>query len=100
MLYELRLGGHSGSEVVQMAIRLARAYTKKNIIVKFEGAYHGWVDSVAHTVHPSIGLGQSKKIMEKSPIGEGIPKNAYADILVLQWNDTETLEEMPRSWTS
>ena len=84
---------NSGSEVVQMAIRLARAYTKKDIIVKFEGAYHGWVDSVAHTVHPSIGLGQSKKIMEKSPIGEGIPENAYADILVLQWNDTETLEE-------
>ncbi|MCK5570952.1 MAG: aminotransferase class III-fold pyridoxal phosphate-dependent enzyme, partial [Spirochaetes bacterium] len=37
---------NSGSEVVQIAMRLARAYTKKDVIIKFEGAYHGWMDSV------------------------------------------------------
>jgi glutamate-1-semialdehyde 2,1-aminomutase len=84
---------NSGSEVVQMAIRLARAYTQKNIIAKFEGAYHGWIDSVAHSVHPSLGLDRKGSVQEKMPIGSGIPENAYRDIMVLPWNDVEALEE-------
>ena len=56
---------NSGTEVVQLAIRLARAYAKKNVILKFEGAYHGWVDSVAHSVHPSLGTHGPVKVQEK-----------------------------------
>lgn len=84
---------NSGSEVVQIAIRLARAFTKKDIILKFEGAYHGWMDSVAHTVHPSLGVDAKEKIKEKMPIGAGIPENAYRDTMVIQWNDARSLEE-------
>jgi len=84
---------NSGTEVVQIALRLARAYTKKDLIVKFEGAYHGWVDSVAHSVHPSLGVDRAEKVRVKQPIGSGIPENAYKDIMVLQWNDIEVLEE-------
>ena len=84
---------NSGTEVVQIALRLARAYTKKDVIVKFEGAYHGWVDSVAHSVHPSLGVDRAEKVKVKTPIGSGIPENAYRDIMVLQWNDIAALEE-------
>jgi glutamate-1-semialdehyde 2,1-aminomutase len=84
---------NSGSEVVQIALRLARAYTKKDVIIKFEGAYHGWMDSVAHTVHPSLGVDADKKIRDKMPIGSGIPESAYSDVTVLQWNDAQGIEE-------
>jgi glutamate-1-semialdehyde 2,1-aminomutase len=84
---------NSGTEVVQLVIRLARAYAKKDVILKFEGAYHGWVDSVAHSVHPSLGTGGPVKVQEKQTIGSGIPANTYKDIMVCQWNDTEMLEE-------
>jgi glutamate-1-semialdehyde 2,1-aminomutase len=84
---------NSGTEVVQMAIRLARAFTGRNVIAKFEGAYHGWVDSVAHSVHPSLGLDKEGKVQEKAPIGAGIPDRAYEDILVLPWNDFDAVKK-------
>src|SRR6266436_10160071 len=43
----------SGSEAVQLAMRLARAYTGRNLILKFEGHYHGWMDSALLSHHPS-----------------------------------------------
>ena len=36
----------SGTEAVQLVIRLARAYTKRNLFIRFDGHYHGWVDNV------------------------------------------------------
>ena len=36
----------SGTEAVQLVIRLARAYTGRNLFVRFDGHYHGWVDNV------------------------------------------------------
>jgi len=84
---------NSGTEVVQMAFRLARAYTKKDIIVKFEGNYHGWLDNVALSVHPSLDVAGPQANPNKVPIGSGIPKSAYQDIMVLPWNDIEVLEE-------
>src|SRR5215211_7042986 len=38
--------GSSGSEVVQAAMRLARAATGRRVILKFEGHYHGWFDNI------------------------------------------------------
>src|SRR3977135_3833509 len=45
----------SGSEAVQLAQRLARAYTGRNLILKFEGHYHGWMDSALVSYHPGAG---------------------------------------------
>lgn len=85
---------NSGTEVVQMALRLARAYSGKNVIVKFEGNYHGWVDSVAHSVHPSIGEPGKDSSSEIMPIGKGIPKNAYRDMIVVRWNNLKEFEQV------
>src|SRR5436190_8925252 len=43
----------SGSEAVQLAQRLARAYTCRNLILTFEGHYHGWMDGVLISYHPA-----------------------------------------------
>ena len=45
----------SGSEAVQLAMRLARAFTGRNLILKFEGHYHGWMDSALLSHHPAAG---------------------------------------------
>jgi glutamate-1-semialdehyde 2,1-aminomutase len=84
---------NSGTEVVQMTLRLARAYTKRNLIVKFEGAYHGWIDNVAHSVHPPLDRNGAGVVQEKQTIGTGIPSNAYEDFMVLPFNNTRVLEE-------
>ena len=43
----------SGSEAVQLALRLSRAFTGRMLVVKFEGHYHGWMDSALLSYHPS-----------------------------------------------
>ena len=43
----------TGSEVVQAALRLARAATERSIVIKFEGHYHGWFDNVLWSIAPS-----------------------------------------------
>ena len=42
----------SGTEIVQIALRLARSFTNKNKFLKFEGHYHGWMDSVLYNSFP------------------------------------------------
>ena len=44
---------NSGTEIVQVALRLARAATGRRRFVKFEGHYHGWDDSVLVSYHPT-----------------------------------------------
>jgi glutamate-1-semialdehyde 2,1-aminomutase len=76
-----------------MAIRLSRGYTKKDVIAKFEGAYHGWLDSVIHSVHPSLGAEATEVAQKKTAVGLGIPDNAYKDFIILPWNNVEMLEK-------
>jgi glutamate-1-semialdehyde 2,1-aminomutase len=84
---------NSGTEVVQMVLRLARAYTKRSIIAKFEGAYHGWIDNVAHSVHPPLELDGPDLVQQKQTIGTGIPARAYEDFMVLPFNNVQVLEK-------
>lgn len=69
---------NSGTEAVQVAIRLARAYTKRQKIIKFSGHYHGWVDTVT------------------SPETNGQSRSTLSDIVTLPWNDISTLEDFVR----
>ena len=77
----------SGTEAVMSAIRLARGYTGKNKIVKFEGCYHGHVDSLL--VKAGSGLatfGESTSA--------GIPKSFIEETLVLSLNDLQGFQEL------
>ena len=77
----------SGTEAVMSAIRLARGYTGKNKIVKFEGCYHGHVDSLL--VKAGSGLatfGESTSA--------GIPKSFVEETLVLSLNDLQGFQDL------
>ena len=80
---------NSGSEAVQAAIRLARATTGRSKIVKFEGHYHGWLNNVLVSFHPS-----REQVGTRSPSTGGQPANEYRDTLTLPWNDREELEKL------
>ena len=77
----------SGTEAVQAAVRVARAFTKKNIIVRFEGHYHGWSDSLFFDNDHS-GEGQSQ------PLSLGISESSSSDVAVLPWNNFEAVEQV------
>jgi glutamate-1-semialdehyde 2,1-aminomutase len=81
----------SGTEIVQVALRLARAYTGRQKFLKFEGHYHGWDDSVLVSYHPS-----SAEIAASrgAPIGAGAGQLAHDDVLVAEWNDRESIERI------
>ena len=80
--------GPSGTEACMAAIRLARAYTGRNKLVKFEGHYHGWSDPAVVTASPQLpsALGDPNRPV---PIidGSGIPRGAVEDTIVVPWND-------------
>jgi glutamate-1-semialdehyde 2,1-aminomutase len=82
---------NSGSEATYHAIRLARAYTGNEKILKFEGCYHGWHDYVDVSVYPpedELGGGY--------PESEGMLSSAVENTLVVPFNDSEAVEEVFR----
>ncbi|HEV2274828.1 MAG TPA: aspartate aminotransferase family protein [Acidobacteriaceae bacterium] len=81
---------NSGTEIVQVALRLARACTSRQKYLKFEGHYHGWDDSVLVSYHPSeaqIEHSHGRPI----PVGEGQRSNS--DAIVVEWNDRAGVEQ-------
>lgn len=86
------VGYHSsGSEAVHTALRLARAYTGKNKIIKFEGQYHGWFDDVLVSAFtaPSGPYEHPKPVLGAT----GQPKSVLQNVIVLPWNNAEILEK-------
>jgi glutamate-1-semialdehyde 2,1-aminomutase len=80
---------NSGTEIVQLALRLARAVTGRRKFLKFEGHYHGWADSVLVSYHPT---GEEIESAHGAPIGAGLGQRPHDDVLVAPWNDLEALE--------
>ena len=97
----------TGTEAVQVAIRLARAFTGKRFFVRFEGHYHGWMDNVLGGV---LDTGLIQKIREGNqelygkpfPLrseedvygSEGVDPSAFEQSFMLPWNDIEVLERV------
>jgi glutamate-1-semialdehyde 2,1-aminomutase len=76
----------SGTEVVQSALRLARAHTGRDLIVKFEGHYHGWMNNVLVSYRP-----KATDPIATLPACAGQPACEYGATLVLPWNDLDAL---------
>jgi glutamate-1-semialdehyde 2,1-aminomutase len=77
---------NSGTEATMSAIRLARAYTKRKYIVKFEGCYHGHADALlvkAGSGVATLGI----------PGSAGVPEEFTQFTLALPFNDTDALEQ-------
>jgi glutamate-1-semialdehyde 2,1-aminomutase len=81
----------SGTEAVLMAIRLARAFTGRDKILKFEGHYHGWSDQAYISTRPPLneaGPADAPVPVAGSP---GMPESVLDDTVVCGWNDLELL---------
>jgi glutamate-1-semialdehyde 2,1-aminomutase len=76
----------SGTEAVMSAIRLARGYTNKKYIIKFNGCYHGHSDCLL------IKAGSGLQTFG-NPSSAGIPEEAVRHTLVLEYNDVAALNE-------
>jgi glutamate-1-semialdehyde 2,1-aminomutase len=87
---------NTGTEAVLYAVRLARSYTRRTKIVRFEGMYHGFSDAVYWSKHPPL----DKAGAESQPVpvaqGPGLPEGLEDSLIVLQWNDGEMLERTIR----
>ena len=82
----------SGTEIDQLALRLARGYTGRTKYIRFEGHYHGWMDSVNHSVHPPIN--EAGDIDSPNVVGEsaGMDPGSATQVIPCQWNDSDRLE--------
>ncbi|PCJ42811.1 MAG: glutamate-1-semialdehyde-2,1-aminomutase [SAR86 cluster bacterium] len=78
---------NSGTEATMSAIRLARGVTKRDKLVKFEGCYHGHVDSLL------VKAGSGALTMG-SPDSAGIPESTAQQTYILPYNDSEKVEEL------
>lgn len=78
---------NSGSEATMSAIRLARGYTGRDIIIKFDGCYHGHAD----TLLVAAGSGVATLGIPGSP---GIPEAVISNTLSLPYNDIEGFERL------
>ncbi len=76
---------NSGTEASMSAIRLARGYTGRDVIVKFAGCYHGHVDSLL------VAAGSSATTLGV-PNSPGVPRSCTADTLLLRFNDVAGLQ--------
>ena len=83
---------NSGSEAVMMALRIARGFTGRNLVIKFEGAYHGTYDDVQWSVGPSPKLFGDARRPTPVPDTAGLP-GGEGRILVLPYGNAEVLAE-------
>ena len=76
----------SGTEATMSAIRLARGYTGRDIIVKFEGCYHGHSDSL-------LVKAGSGALTQGVPSSAGVPASLAAQTVTLAYNDSEMVKQ-------
>lgn len=77
---------NSGTEATMSAIRVARGFTGRDVIIKFAGCYHGHVDSLlvkAGSAATTLGM----------PSSPGVPKGCTADTIVCEFNDLQSVED-------
>jgi glutamate-1-semialdehyde 2,1-aminomutase len=77
----------TGSEATFHAIRVSRAATGRRHIVKFQGCYHGWHDSVAMNV-----ISPAERVGRKDPMSQGIFPEVLDATIVCRFNDADEVE--------
>ncbi|MFQ5910108.1 MAG: aspartate aminotransferase family protein, partial [Thermoplasmata archaeon] len=82
---------NTGSEATMHAIRIARAHTGRDKIIKFEGAYHGTHDYVLTGLFPFLGL-EHHPI--HAPFSPGVPSETLKSVILATWNDVQLLEKI------
>lgn len=80
----------SGTEATMSALRLARGYTGRDLIIKFEGCYHGHADSLL--VKAGSGLLTFADSTQNAPSSGGVPQDLVKHTLVMPYNDVAAIE--------
>src|SRR5512136_2410942 len=88
----------SGTEATMHAIRLARAYTGRELIVKFEGNYHGFQDHTLWSTYAPVEAYGNRRSPIPVPGSSGIPKSMREFIITLPFNDFDGFERVMRSY--
>lgn len=89
----------TGTEAVQLAVRVARTTTGRNLVVKFEGHYHGWIDPLyvnipGYDPQPPVSGLDGRSTLE-SPVKPAIEGAAVPDgVVVTRWNDLESFTQL------
>lgn len=81
----------AGSEAVQAALRLARAATDRSVFIKFEGHYHGWLDSVLWSIAPPPDKFGPLEAPHPIPESKGQDLIAGQHTEVFPWNNLDIL---------
>ena len=85
---------NSGSEVVGSAVRLARAYTGRRLIIRFEGHYHGWQDTVYWSNHVDPAVAGPPEAPRPVAAGPGVALELADTLIVLTWNDPDSFRRV------
>ena len=88
---------NSGTEAVLYALRLARAFTGRKKVVRFEGMYHGFSDAIYWNKHPSESAIDDDGNCVPEAQGPGLPDGIKDSLLICQWNDAESLRKIIES---
>jgi glutamate-1-semialdehyde 2,1-aminomutase len=93
---------NSGTEATMDAIRVARAATGRDLIIKMEGSYHGHHDSVLFSVVPesdvldmrfNTGGDEGRSWYTTRPTSKGIPEALWSTVIVVPFNDAPAVEQ-------
>jgi glutamate-1-semialdehyde 2,1-aminomutase len=82
---------NTGTEAVIYGIRLARAFTGRDKIIRFEGMYHGFSDAVYWSKHPQLDAAGPADHPVAVPQGPGLSKAMGEQLIILPWNDVDAL---------
>ena len=80
--------GLTGSEMDLLAVRIARAITGREKILRFSGHYHGWLDPLL------VGAGAYALPFGTPPVGPGQSVASSADVVICEWNDPLLVEQI------
>ncbi|TAN05693.1 MAG: aminotransferase class III-fold pyridoxal phosphate-dependent enzyme [Rhodanobacteraceae bacterium] len=84
---------NTGTEAVLYATRLARAFTRRPKLIRFEGMYHGFSDQVYWSKHPDIAKAGPDRHPVPVPQGPGLPRGVENNLIILPWNDADALAD-------
>jgi len=91
---------NSGTEATMEAVRIARAFTGRDKILKFEGHYHGHHDYVLFSVDSPLVIAGLENAPAKLPLYPGIPEEVARTIIVAPWNNLSALERTLKKYVN
>jgi glutamate-1-semialdehyde 2,1-aminomutase len=85
---------NTGTEAVLYSLRLARVFTGRTKVIRFEGQYHGFSDGIYWSKHPDLDNAGPDDRPVALPQGPGVPPGMGDSLIIAQWNDLAMIEEI------